>query len=168
MRYRIILGLAFVLAALDQLTKHLAVTHVAPHEVIRVTGFFNLVQVHNLGAAFGFLNDPSIRWQMWLFIGITALAAVIILIMARNADAGDTILFAALGCILGGALGNAVDRVRLGAVVDFLDLHYAGWHWPAFNVADMAICFGAGLTAISLLRKPPAPGGKDRRDDAAP
>ena len=162
MRYRIIIGLALALAALDQFTKHLVTAAIAPHEVIPVTGFFNMVHVLNLGAAFGFLNDPSIVWQRWLFMGVTVLAAVMIFFVARGSREKDTLLFAALGFILGGALGNAVDRVRLGAVVDFLDLHYAGWHWPAFNVADMAICFGAGLTALLVLRNNPDGGGKDR------
>ena len=167
MRYKIILGLALALAALDQWTKHLVVTGIAPHESIGLTGFFNLVHVRNLGAAFGFLNDPSIRWQMWLFMGVAVLAAVIIFWIAKSAREEERMLFVGLGSILGGAVGNAVDRVRLGAVVDFLDLHYAGWHWPAFNVADMAICFGAGLTALLVLRNNPDAGGKGRQNGSS-
>ena len=152
MRYRIILILAFVLTALDQISKWFVEQHIPLYKQITVTGFFNLVNVRNYGAAFGFLNDPSSSWQIWLFLGATVLASVVIFIVAKGAEAKDTPLFFALGCILGGAAGNLIDRIRLGSVVDFLDIHLAGWHWPAFNVADIAICVGAGLTALLMFR----------------
>ena len=157
MRYRIILGLAAFIAALDQLTKFAVERNLALYEVVPVTGFFNLVNVRNYGAAFGFLNDPEMNWQFWFFLAATLLAAGIILYIAKQAADKDKPLFFALGCILGGAVGNLVDRVRYRAVVDFLDFHYAGWHWPAFNVADIAICIGAGLTAFLIWRYPPPP-----------
>lgn len=159
MRYRLILILAAVLVLLDQATKWLVLRHLAPHEMIPVTGFFNLVHVYNFGAAFGFLNDPGSTWQRWLFLAVTAVAVIAVLLVARSAEEKERILFLALGCILGGALGNVVDRIRLGAVVDFLDFHYAGWHWPAFNVADMAICAGAGGLALLLLLRPGSSAG---------
>lgn len=157
MRYRLIILLAVLLVMLDQASKWLVMSNLAPHESIMVTGFFNLVHVYNYGAAFGFLNDPDSSWQRWLFTGATLLAAVTILVVAKHADKREKALFIALGCILGGAFGNLVDRLRLGAVMDFLDLHYAGWHWPAFNVADIAICAGAALMALCILRQQPEP-----------
>lgn len=155
-RYRIILLLAAAVAALDQAGKFVVERRIAPYEIIPVTGYFNLVNVRNLGAAFGFLNDPGITWQFWFFLGTTLLASGVILYIAGKAADTDRLLFIALGCILGGAAGNLADRVRYGAVVDFLDFHYAGWHWPAFNVADMAICAGTGLVLLRMWRSPPA------------
>lgn len=158
MRYRIIIGLAVVLAALDQLTKWIVDARVAPGEVVRVTSFFNLVNVRNHGAAFGLLNDPSSTWQFWLFAATTVAAVAVIFHVARSAAEKDRVLFYALGLILGGAAGNFIDRVRLRAVVDFLDFHVAGWHWPAFNLADICICLGAFAIALILLFQPlPAP-----------
>jgi signal peptidase II len=158
MRYRIILGIAACIVALDQASKFVAERTIAPYEVIPVTGFFNLVNVRNYGAAFGFLNDPNLNWQFWFFLAATLLATGIIVYIAKKAEDRDKTLFFALGCILGGAIGNLVDRIRYRAVVDFLDFHYAGWHWPAFNVADIAICIGAGLAALLIWRSPlPAP-----------
>lgn len=157
MRYRLILLLAVALALLDQASKGFVTAYLEPHESITVTGFFNLVHVYNYGAAFGFLNNPDSSWQRWLFTGVTLLAAVVIIVVAKHAGEKEKTLFIALGCILGGAVGNLADRLCLGAVVDFLDLHYAGWHWPAFNVADMAICAGAALMALCVLRQPRAP-----------
>ena len=157
MRYRLIVFLAALLVLLDQGSKWLVAASLEPQESITVIGFFNLVHVYNYGAAFGFLNDPDTTWQRWLFMGATLFAALAVFLVAKHAHEGEKALFVALGCILGGALGNAIDRVRIGAVLDFLDLHHAGWHWPAFNVADMAICGGAALMALYVL-KPRRPG----------
>ena len=165
MRYRIIFGLAAAIAALDQASKFIVARAITHYEIIPVTGFFNLVNVRNYGAAFGFLNDPDMNWQFWFFLAATILAVGIIVTLAKKASDQDKTLFFALGCILGGAVGNLIDRVRYRAVVDFLDFHYAGWHWPAFNVADIAICIGAGLTALLIWRYPPPeqqPGKKSR------
>ncbi len=154
MRYRVIIGLAVLLAALDQASKWVVNAYLAADEVISLTSFFNLVNVRNHGAAFGLLNDPSSTWQFWLFAGATVLAFAVILYVAREAAEKERLLFYALGGILGGALGNFIDRVRLRAVVDFLDFHAAGWHWPAFNVADICICVGAFTIALLVLRSP--------------
>ncbi len=154
MRYRVILLITCVLVALDQLTKWLTNAYIALEHSIPVTSFFSLVNVRNRGAAFGFLNSPSIDWQIWFFLGATLLAVGVVFFIARTAAETDTTLFVGLGSILGGALGNAIDRIRLGAVIDFLDFYYEGWHWPAFNVADMAICFGAGVTALLIINTP--------------
>ena len=154
MRYRMIIGLAALLAVLDQLSKWAVNTWLAPDEVVRLTSFFNLVNVRNHGAAFGLLNDPSSTWQFWLFAAATILAFAVILFVAKGAAEKDRLLFCALGSILGGALGNFIDRIRLRAVVDFLDIHAADWHWPAFNVADICICLGAFAVALLVLRSP--------------
>jgi signal peptidase II len=118
-----------------------------------VPGFFDLVHVLNKGAAFGFLNRADIHWQTYFFIAVSALAVVLIFHLVRTVDREDSFLFTGLGCILGGALGNMIDRIRIGQVIDFLDFHAAGHHWPAFNVADMAISIGALLLLISFYQR---------------
>jgi signal peptidase II len=149
------LVLAALLAALDQASK-LVVTHVlAPWETVTVTSFFNLVLVYNTGAAFSFLADAS-GWQRELFIAIAAAASVWIVYLLRR-HPHEPLFCAALSLVLGGAVGNAIDRVRLGAVVDFLDFHAWGWHWPAFNLADAAITCGAALLVWDALRPRPDP-----------
>lgn len=164
MRYHIIIGLAALIALLDQGSKYLVLSVVRNSETLTVTSFFNLVNVRNHGAAFGFLNDPSSTWQFWLFFAATILAFAVILLVARGATEKEKLLFAALGCILGGAVGNFIDRARIRAVVDFLDFHVAGWHWPAFNVADIFICLGAFITAVLILRTPPKQDNKDEQN----
>lgn len=152
-RYRVIFGLALACVVLDQVTKA-AVTATLPlHGGVNVVpGLFDLVHVRNRGAAFGFLNRPDIDWQFWLFLVATALACGLILSMARTARYSRA-LFVGFGLILGGAVGNLIDRVRLRAVIDFLDFYVGAWHWPAFNVADVAICIGALLAALALWRR---------------
>ena len=160
-RYRIVFSAAIGCAVLDQLTK-LAVAAWIPyqHGIEVIPGFFDLVHVRNRGAAFGILNRPDMDWQFWLFLAATLVAAGVILNMARSARFSRA-LFLGFGLILGGAVGNLIDRVRLRAVIDFMDLHIAGWHWPAFNVADMGICFGAALCILYMWRQPgAAKGGK--------
>ena len=159
-RFRILLGVAAAVAVLDQSSKWLVVRGIAEHEAIPVIhGFFNLVNIRNRGAAFGFLNSPHIEWQFWLFLGAACAAAWAIWRLARDARY-DRLLFVSLGAVLGGAAGNLIDRLRLRAVIDFLDFHLAGWHWPAFNIADCAICIGAGLTCLALWRAPADKGGR--------
>jgi len=141
---------AIVLA--DQLVKWVALSQLRPGEPVAVTGFFNLVLVFNRGAAFSFLaNAPG--WQQPFFIAVALGAAAIVSWMLWRNPA-RRLLCAGLALILGGALGNLWDRVVHGHVVDFLDFHAMGWHWPAFNVADSAISVGAAiLIAESFLRK---------------
>jgi len=149
---------ALAVAVLDQLTKAAVQSSLAPGEVVPVTGFFSLVLVFNTGAAFSFLAGAS-GWQRELFIAIGAVAAVVIVVLLRRHPA-ETLFCAGLAAILGGALGNLCDRVLLGKVVDFLDFHALGWHWPAFNLADSAITVGAALVILDTLiaprRKAPA------------
>jgi len=153
-KYRILFAPAVLVAAADQATKALVTAYIPPYRPVPVIpGFFDLVHIHNRGAAFGFLNRPDIEWQFWLFLGATAFALWAILHMARNTRY-DPLLFSGLGLIFGGAIGNLVDRLRYRAVLDFLDFYIGNWHWPAFNVADAGICVGALLTCIALYRMP--------------
>jgi signal peptidase II len=153
-RYRILFVFAALVAAADQLTKILVTIHIPQYRSVPVIpGCFDLVHIHNRGAAFGFLNSPDIEWQFWLFLGATAFALWAIVTLTRNAR-HDPLLFSGLGLILGGAIGNLVDRLRYRAVLDFLDLYIGDWHWPAFNVADAGICVGAFLACIALYRTP--------------
>lgn len=143
---------AALVIALDQASKLWVLAQFSPGEVRPVTDFFNLVLVFNRGAAFSFLADAG-GWQHWFFIGLAVAVAVWIVIMLRQ-HARERLLPAALALILGGALGNVIDRLRLGAVADFLDLHLAGHHWPAFNLADSAITLGVALMLIQQFRQP--------------
>ena len=144
------IALAIVLA--DRVTKLLVLESFAPGERLPITGFFNLVLVFNKGAAFSFLAGAS-GWQTPIFAAISSIASVIITVLILR-NTGNRMLCAALALILGGALGNLWDRLLLGHVVDFLDFHAAGWHWPAFNVADSGITIGAGLLILeSFVRR---------------
>ncbi|MFW5487531.1 MAG: signal peptidase II [Desulfovibrio sp.] len=117
-----------------------------------IPGFFNLVHVANRGAAFGFLNNSDTNWQLYLFMGFTLLALSVVAYLVRTTPPNDRLQLTALACITGGALGNFIDRVRLDYVVDFLDFYVGKVHWPAFNVADICICAGAGLLFLAFLR----------------
>jgi signal peptidase II len=148
------LGLSAGVIVLDQLTKHLAQQVLTYGRSVEVAPFFNLVLVYNPGAAFSFLSSAS-GWQRELFIGIALAASALIVYLLRK-HAPDRMFCFALALILGGALGNLIDRVLLHAVVDFLDFHLLGRHWPAFNLADSAITLGAGVLIWDTLRRPRA------------
>ena len=149
------LAWACALIAGDQWLKMLVVERFVYGESVPLTPFFNLVRAHNTGAAFSFLADAG-GWQHWFFVGVAAVVAVSIAVMLWYNSAQKMTSFA-LACILGGAIGNVIDRVRLGYVVDFLDFHWGQMHFPAFNLADIAICVGAGVLilheVISLMKK---------------
>jgi signal peptidase II len=135
----------------DVLTKWLVERHLELWSATPVIpGFFNLSHVRNKGAAFGFLNDTGIDWQVPLFIVINVLAIGFIYHLMRTARRGTVAMLGGLGMILGGAVGNLIDRVWRGFVVDFLDFHVGPYHWPSFNIADIGICVGAGLVAIAF------------------
>ena len=134
----------------DQVTKFLVLENLMLHEVVRVTPFFNLVLVYNTGAAFSFLANAG-GWQKGLFIAIGVGASVWIVHLLRK-HSNETLFCFALSLVLAGALGNLIDRLQFGAVVDFLDFHAFGWHWPAFNVADAAITCGAVLLIWDAFR----------------
>jgi signal peptidase II len=143
-------ALAALVVLLDQLTKYWVSASFDYGEARAVTGFFNLVLTYNKGAAFSFLAAAS-GWQRGLFIGIAFVAIVVIsLLLARHA--GEKLFCLSLALILGGAIGNVIDRIVLGYVVDFLDFYRAGWHWPAFNLADSAITAGAVLLVVDSFR----------------
>jgi len=141
------LALAVLLA--DQATKWLVVSRFELHDFIEVTGFFNLVRVHNTGAAFSMLADAA-GWQRLFFIAVAVVASAVILRLLRK-PCPERRFCMALALILGGAIGNLIDRVLHGYVIDFLDFHFAGWHWPAFNLADSAITLGAMLLIVDSL-----------------
>lgn len=145
------LGLAVILLLADQFTKILILGAYQLGDSTYVTSFFNVVRVHNYGAAFSFLAGAS-GWQRWFFTALGVVAACVIIWLLR-AHAGQKLFCFAMACILGGALGNVIDRVAYGYVVDFLDFHWRGMHFPAFNLADSAITAGAvGLILDELLR----------------
>ena len=137
------LGLSGLIIVLDQLTKFWVVSALTLGQSIELMSFLNLVFVYNPGAAFSFLSDAG-GWQRWFFI-VLAIAVSGWLTLLIRQHAVERLLPLAAALILGGALGNVIDRIRFGAVVDFLDVHAAGWHWPAFNVADSAISLGVAL-----------------------
>ncbi len=139
-----------VIVALDLFTKHLVQSALAYGEHMVITSFFNLVLTYNAGAAFSFLSDAS-GWQRWFFSGIAASASVLIVYLLRK-HAAEKLFCMSLSLVLGGALGNLWDRITLGHVVDFLDFHISGYHWPAFNVADSAIFVGAMLLIVESFR----------------
>ena len=146
------LALSAVVIALDQLTKQWVSQSLAFGEAIPVMPSFNLVLAHNTGAAFSFLAGAG-GWQRGFFSVIAVVAAAVIVHLLRKHHE-EKIFSLALALILGGALGNLIDRILLGHVVDFLDFYVQGYHWPAFNVADMAITGGAGLLIWGSLKKP--------------
>jgi len=135
------LGLALLILIADQFTKVLILGYYRLGDATYVTSFFNLVRVHNAGAAFSFLANAG-GWQRWFFTGIGIAAAIFIVWMLKSHH-GQKLFSFALACILGGAIGNVIDRTLYGYVVDFLDFHYAGWHFPTFNIADSTITIGA-------------------------
>lgn len=150
---------ALLVVLLDQLTKYWISTSFVYGESRAYTGFFNLVLTYNKGAAFSFLAAAS-GWQRGFFIAVALIAIVVIsALLARHA--GEKLFCVSLALILGGAIGNVLDRIVLGHVVDFLDFHLAGWHWPAFNLADSAITVGALLLIADSFR------GSARRAGAA-
>ena len=145
---------AAALVVLDQWTKHLVLQSLLPGERIVVTGFFNFVLVFNTGAAFSFLADAG-GWQKALFALIAVVASLIVsFLLVRHA--GQARFCAGLALVLSGAIGNLIDRIRFGHVVDFLDFHALGWHWPAFNVADSAITLGVAILILDSLLTPRA------------
>jgi len=143
------LGIAFIVILADQFTKTLILGDFQLGDSRRVTSFFNVVRVHNVGAAFNFLAGAS-GWQRWFFIGLGLTATAFIVWMLKRH--GEQRMFGwALALILGGALGNVIDRLLHGYVVDFLQVHYGGWYFPSFNVADSAITVGAILLILDEL-----------------
>jgi signal peptidase II len=145
------LAIALIVVVLDQLFKTLIIGNYQLGESRTVTSFFNVVRVHNSGAAFSFLAGAS-GWQRWFFVGLGAAAAGFIVWMLKR-HGGQRLFSWALALILGGAVGNVIDRLLHGHVIDFIQAHYAGWFFPSFNVADSAITVGAALLILDELRR---------------
>jgi len=146
------LWLSLVVVLLDQATKLLVERLMALHETMAlVPGLLNLTRMHNSGAAFSFLAGAG-GWQRWFFISVALLVSAVIMIWLTRLRRNERWLAAALALVLGGALGNVWDRLAHGYVIDFIDLYYGQWHWPAFNVADSAITIGAAMILIDAVR----------------
>ncbi len=144
------LWLTVLIVAADQVTKGLASHYLGLHEPLAMAPGLNLTLMHNTGAAFSLLSQAG-GWQRWLFIGLALAVSAALVIWLFNLPRGKGLLACSLALILGGALGNLWDRVALGYVVDFIDVYYREWHWPAFNVADSAITVGAILLVIDTF-----------------
>lgn len=145
------LGISLIVILFDQLTK-IAVKKVFAYATpYVVTPFFNLLLLFNRGAAFSFLSSAS-GWQRWAFTGLGLAAACLIVYLLKR-HGNQRLFCTALSLIMGGALGNVIDRLVHGRVIDFLDFHVGGWHWPAFNLADSAIVVGAMLLVLDELRR---------------
>ena len=155
------LALSAAVIALDQLTKHIALGALqpyAPHEVI--PGLLNWTLAFNTGAAFSFLHDAG-GWQRWLFSALAITVSLVLIVWLRRLPRSDWRTALPLSLVIGGALGNLIDRVRFGHVTDFIEVYYRQWSWPAFNIADSAICVGAVLLIVFGLggRKAASEGG---------
>jgi signal peptidase II len=145
------LGVAVIVILFDQLTK-IAVAKVFAYGSSHVVApFFNLVLVYNRGAAFSFLAMAG-GWQRWAFTALGVGAALLICYLLKR-HGNQKLFCTALSLIMGGAIGNVIDRLLYGHVIDFLDFHVGGWHWPAFNLADSAITIGAALLVFDELRR---------------
>lgn len=142
------LSLSLFAIVLDQATK-LAVAASMPlyESIALIPGFFNLTHVHNTGAAFSFLSQAG-GWQRWFFAVLAIVVSVSLTLWMARLKKHEILLAVALALILGGAIGNLIDRLAYGYVIDFLDVYYQSWHWPAFNVADSAICIGVALLVL--------------------
>jgi len=145
------LGVALVVVLLDQLSK-ITMTRILEYgQSELINAYFNLVMVYNQGAAFSFLADSG-GWQRWFFSAL-ALGVSVMIVWMLNRNSTERLFCWSLSLILGGAVGNLIDRLLYGHVIDFLDVHVGGWHWPAFNVADSAITVGAALFVLDELRR---------------
>ncbi|MCP5146230.1 MAG: lipoprotein signal peptidase [Gammaproteobacteria bacterium] len=145
------LVLAALLLGLDQWTKNIASVSLDYNSPVAVLPFFNLTLLHNTGAAFSFLNNAG-GWQRWLFAGLAIVVSTILVSWLYRLPSRDRLLGVSLSLLLAGALGNLWDRLTLGYVVDFIELYYGSYHFPAFNVADSAITVGAILLILDTLR----------------
>jgi signal peptidase II len=142
------LWLSALVISIDQITKQLVVKHLSWFEVQPLIPHLNLVHMKNTGAAFSMFNTAPV----WVFAGLGVAVSVAIIVWMRRNPSGQTLIATALALILGGALGNVIDRVTRGSVVDFVDFYVGNWHFAAFNVADMAISLGAGLMILDMLQ----------------
>ncbi len=147
------LWLSLLMLVLDQISKWLTVAYMEYAQVIPLIPNLNLRYIHNEGAAFSFLADAG-GWQRWGFAAFALLVSAGLVAMLRAERAGNRLLGCAYALILGGAIGNLIDRVAYGYVIDFIDFYVGNWHWPAFNIADSAICVGAGMMILDAFLQP--------------
>ncbi len=154
-KWLLLVCVSAVAAALDQWTKGLVHARIplARHVPV-IQGFFDLVHVRNRGGAFGLFASMDASLRGPVFLGLSIAAIVLVVGMIRKAPDDRWGLVTALSLVLGGAIGNLIDRIRLGEVIDFLDFYRGRYHWPAFNVADIAIVVGVGILMIDLVRHP--------------
>ncbi len=141
------LWLSALVIFLDQASKQIVVATMHLYQSIALTSFFNLTYVQNTGAAFSFLSDAG-GWQRWFFSVLAFVISIVLTVWLYRLKKNETLLAISLALILGGAVGNLIDRVIYGYVIDFLDVYYQSWHWPAFNVADSAISLGVILMLL--------------------
>ena len=147
-------GIALLVVVLDQITKIWIDGALALYERIPITSFFNITKAYNPGAAFSFLSEAG-GWQRWFFTVVSAAVSVLLIVWIRRMTAGERWLGIAISLVLGGAIGNLIDRLLYGHVVDFIQLYWRDWYFPSFNVADAAISGGAAiLIALTLFEKP--------------
>ncbi|NOR68292.1 MAG: lipoprotein signal peptidase [Methylomarinum sp.] len=144
------LWLSLIALVLDQWSKIAVDGSMRLYESIAVIPYFNLTYVHNTGAAFSFLSEAG-GWQRWFFAAMALIISTVLIVWLYRLKKHETLLAIALALVLGGAIGNLIDRLAYGYVIDFLDVYYQSWHWPAFNVADMAISLGVFLMILESL-----------------
>lgn len=147
------LSVTAVVIIIDQLTKWVMSSWLSLYETVSIMPFFNLTMAHNTGAAFSFLAQAG-GWQRWFFVGLAMVISLVLIVWLRKVT-DKTIEALSISLILGGAIGNVIDRINLGYVIDFLDVYYGNYHWPAFNIADSAIVVGACLLIIDSFRTKP-------------
>ena len=153
-KYLKLAGVAGTVVILDQITKAVIFAFLPQHHSISVLpGFFNLTHIQNPGGAFGFMANQSLSWRNWIFLFISSLAIGIIFYFYKNTPKTHPLLSTGFALIFGGALGNMIDRIRFGKVIDFLDIYIGSYHWPAFNIADSAISIGMAIFLYHLLFK---------------
>ena len=151
------LWLSALVIVVDQITKRVIDSAMQLHQTIELIPYFQLTYMRNQGAAFSFLSGAG-GWQRWFFIGLAIVASVFIFIWLRKLDPSRRREAVAWALVLGGALGNLIDRILYGYVIDFLDVYVGDWHWPAFNVADSAITVGVALLLLDSFKAPPVAG----------
>ncbi len=141
------LGLSFLAVLLDQLSKLLIADNMQLYQSINIMPYVNLTYVHNTGAAFSFLSEAG-GWQRWFFAALAIVIGSVIAVWLSRLKAHETLMAVSLSLVLGGAIGNLIDRLAYGYVIDFIDIYVQSWHWPAFNVADSAITLGVVLMLL--------------------
>ena len=151
------LWLSALVIVVDQVTKRVIDSAMQLHQTIELIPYFQLTYMRNQGAAFSFLSGAG-GWQRWFFIGLAIVASVFIFVWLRKLDPTRRREAVAWALVLGGALGNLIDRILYGYVIDFLDVYVGDWHWPAFNVADSAITVGVALLLLDSFKAPPVAG----------